>query len=61
MERQKGTGVIINARMVGSPDTVIEKVKDFNKPGVKLIAVTYCQTPEEQSKVYDCLKSCKDS
>ena len=51
-----GTGIVINARMVGDKDAVIEKVKEFDKPGIKLIVVTYCQTPDEQFEVYNLVK-----
>lgn len=48
-----GTGVVLNARIVGDPDLVEAKVKELWKPGMKLIVVTYCETPEEQAEVYD--------
>ena len=47
------TGVVLNARIVGSPELVEEKVKALWKPGMKLIVVTYCETPEEQEDVYN--------
>lgn len=48
-----GTGVVLNARIVGDPELVEAKVKGLWKPGMKLIVVTYCETPEEQAEVYD--------
>ena len=48
-----GTGVTVNARMVGNKDTVIQCVKTLWRPGLKLIVVTYCQDPQEQAEVYD--------
>lgn len=48
-----GTGVVLNARIVGDPELVEAKVKELWKPGMKLIVVTYCETPEEQAEVYD--------
>lgn len=48
-----GTGVVLNARIVGDPDLVEAKVKELWKPDMKLIVVTYCETPEEQAEVYD--------
>lgn len=48
-----GTGVVLNARIVGSPELVENKVKELWKPGMKLIVVTYCETPEEQEYVYN--------
>lgn len=47
------TGVVLNARIVGAPDLVEEKVKSLWKPGMKLIVVTYCDTPAEQEAVYN--------
>jgi len=52
-EQFRDTGVVVNARMVGNADTVIEKVKALWRPGIKLIVVTYCKTPAEQLKVYN--------
>lgn len=52
-----GTNVIINARMVGSEETVFEKVKQLYKPGMKLIVVTYCKTLDEQKRLYDRIHS----
>lgn len=47
------TGIILNARMVGTPDLIEEKVRNLWAPGMKLIVVTYCETPEEQAIAYD--------
>jgi len=47
------TGIVVNARIVGDPETVVETVKRLWKPGMKLIVVTFCQTPEEQAEAYD--------
>jgi hypothetical protein len=47
------TGIVVCARMVGNPDTIITTVKRLWKPGMKLIVVTYCKTPSEQQRVYD--------
>ena len=52
-----GKDVVLNARIVGKPSLVIEKVKQLWKPGMKLIVVTYCETPEEQAYVYKKLKA----
>ena len=46
------TGVVLNTRIVGNIDVVEEKVKQLWKPGMKLIVVTYCETPQEQAEVY---------
>jgi hypothetical protein len=47
------SGIIVNARIVGSPDTVCGIVKRLWQPGMKLIVVTYCKTPQEQAEAYD--------
>ncbi|MHC4119057.1 MAG: uroporphyrinogen decarboxylase family protein [Planctomycetota bacterium] len=47
------TGIVLNARIVGDCETVVETVKRLWKPGMKLIVVTFCQTPEEQAEAYD--------
>lgn len=46
------TGIVLNARIVGTPDTIVGKVEELWKPGMKLIVVTYCDTPQEQEEVY---------
>jgi hypothetical protein len=48
-----GTGIAVNARMVGGRENVLETAGQLLKAGVKVIAVTYCKTPAEQEKVYD--------
>ncbi|MBN2183629.1 MAG: hypothetical protein JW715_17100 [Sedimentisphaerales bacterium] len=47
------TGIIVNARIVGAPDTIVDIVRRLWTPRMKLIVVTYCRTPEEQARVYD--------
>jgi hypothetical protein len=47
------TGITVCARMVGDPETVKKTIKLLWKPGIKLIAVTYCKTPEQQKEVYE--------
>ena len=47
-----GSEVIVNARIVGGPEVVVNIVKRLWTPGMKLIVVTYCQTPQEQHEVY---------
>lgn len=56
-----GTGVVLNARIVGKPQAVIDKVKQLWKPGMKLIVVTYCETPEEQEWLYNGIMKIKGS
>jgi hypothetical protein len=48
-----GTNIILNARMVGDAATVIETVRKIWHPPMRLIAVTYCSTPDEQQRVYE--------
>lgn len=47
------TGIVVNARIVGGPETIADIVRRLFKPGMKLIVVTYCQAPEEQAAAYD--------
>jgi len=48
-----GTGKILHVRIVGNEKTVLGEVEKLWQPGLKLIVATYCETPEEQQKVYD--------
>ena len=48
-----GTGIVLNARMVGNLNTIEEQVKRLWVPGMKMIVVTYCQSAEEQKEAYD--------
>jgi len=48
-----GTSVVLNARIVGDIKTIEHQVKRLWTPGMKLVVVTYCQTPEEQTRAYD--------
>jgi hypothetical protein len=52
-EKFSGSGIVVNARVVGRRVIVREKVKQLWQSGMKLIVVTYCKTPEEQARVYD--------
>lgn len=47
------TGIILNARIVGDCQEVEKQVKKLWTPGMKLIVVTYCKTPDEQQRAYD--------
>lgn len=47
------TGIVLNARIVGDLETIEQQVKRLWVPGMKLIVVTYCATPEEQVRAYD--------
>ena len=47
------TGIAVNARIVGGVDTIAEIVRRLWKLGMKLIVVTFCQSPQEQAEAYD--------
>lgn len=46
------TGIVLNARMVGDTSVVENCIGELWKPGMKLLAVTYSQSAEEQSEAY---------
>lgn len=48
-----GSGIILNARVVGDLKTIEKEVSQLWKPGMKLIVVTYCSTPKEQEEAYN--------
>ncbi|MCP4379756.1 MAG: hypothetical protein GY794_26765 [bacterium] len=52
-EALAGTGVVLNARIVGNPDVIAQTVRKLWRPDMRLVVVTYCQTPEEQAEAYD--------
>lgn len=47
------TGIVLNARIVGNLETIEEQVTRLWTQGMKLVVVTYCETPEEQGKAYN--------
>ncbi len=47
------TGIVVNARIVGGPETIAGSVRKLWRLGMKLIVVTYYQSPEEQAEAYD--------
>ena len=47
------TGIVVIARIVGGLETIAESIRRLWRPGMKLIVVTYCQSPEEQAEAYD--------
>lgn len=51
-EALTGSGIILNARMVGDNEVVSETTKALWKPGLKLLAVTFSPSPEEQREIY---------
>jgi hypothetical protein len=46
------SGIVVNARIVGGLDVIEKQVRALWRPGMKLIVVTYCNTPEEQHEAY---------
>lgn len=48
-----GTGIAVSARMVGDLESIQSAIRRLWHPDLKLIAVTYCQDPEEQLRAYD--------
>jgi len=50
--RFANTGIVLNARMVGGLDTIKEQLCRLWVPGMKLVVVTYCETPAEQENAY---------
>jgi hypothetical protein len=49
----KNSGIILNARMVGNPETVRETTEELWGEGMKLLVVTFSQSPQEQKHAYD--------
>jgi hypothetical protein len=47
-----GTGVVLQARLVGDPDEVLALARRLWAPGLKLIVVTYVPEPEAQRRLY---------
>lgn len=47
------SGIVLNARMVGSPEIVEKTTRELWDPKMKLIVVTYSQSPKEQEEAYD--------
>jgi hypothetical protein len=52
VEALDNTGIVLNARMVGNPEVVEKTIRSLWKPGMKLLAVTFSQSPEEQLEAY---------
>jgi len=60
VEALQNSGIVLNARMVGSPEVVKETTKKLWIPDMKLLVVTFSQSPEEQKEAYDIVHSiCK--
>lgn len=47
------TGIVVNARMVGNLETIKEQLTRLWVPGMKMVVVTYCDSPDEQAEAYD--------
>jgi len=47
------SGIVVNARIVGDSSAVAEEIKKLRAPGMKLIAVTYCEDVEDQRRAYE--------
>jgi hypothetical protein len=52
-EALAGTGIVVNARIVGDAALVRDTVRRLWTPGMKLIIVTYCTRVDEQARAYD--------
>jgi uroporphyrinogen-III decarboxylase len=50
--RFANTGVVLNARIVGNPETIREQVSRLWISGMKMMVVTYCETAKEQEEAY---------
>jgi len=46
------SGTVVNARIVGGLDVIEKQVRALWRPGMKLVVVTYCPTPDEQREAY---------
>lgn len=51
-EALKNSGIVLNARMVGNPEVVKGTTQKLWTEGMKLIVVTFSQSPEEQAEAY---------
>lgn len=47
-----GTGIILQARIVGGPEEVLSRVKRLWKRGMRLIIVTHMQDRAAQRRLY---------
>jgi len=47
-----GTGIVVQARMVGDPVEVLARVRQLWGPGMRLMVVTYEQDPAAQHQLY---------
>jgi hypothetical protein len=47
-----GTGITVNARIVGDPKAVITRFQRLWRPNLKLVVTTYCSSPNEQEEAH---------
>lgn len=59
-QRFANTGKVLNARIVGDVNIINDQVLRLWTNGMKLVIVTYCETPEEQEKAYDIIHNICD-
>jgi hypothetical protein len=52
-----GTGVVLNTRIVGDLETIREQLSRLCVPGMKMVVVTYCESPDEQEEAYHLIHS----
>ena len=55
-----GSGIILNCRAVGNCENSFAAFEKLWRPNQKMIAVTYCKTPEEQERLYHMLHEMAD-
>lgn len=55
-----GSGIILNCRAVGNCENSFAAFEKLWRPNQKMIAVTYCKTPEEQEQLYRMLHEMAD-
>ena len=55
-EALAGSGIILNARMCGDSETIRATTEELWRPDMKLIVVTFSQSPEEQAQAYDIIQ-----
>jgi hypothetical protein len=51
------TGIVVQARMVGDADVVLDSVRRMWAPGMKLLVVTYVEDVAAQHRLYRDLHS----
>lgn len=46
------TGIVLNTRIVGDVETIKNQLSRLWIPGMKMVVVSYCETPKEQEEAY---------